>query len=302
MDNMCRTRVVSNVNGEEFFTNRGNFAFVTINLPKLAIEANHNIDKFFELLDKYSDICRRYLLFRFELIAKKKVKNFPVTMTQHLYMGSENLGQEDEVRPALKNASLSIGIIGLAETLIALTGKHHAEDKEAQNLGLRIIKHLRNNTDNYTKETHMNFSTFATPAEGITGKLARLLRRQYGTIPGVTDKEWLTNSSHVPVEYNICMTKKIDIEAPYHCLFNAGQIGYIELDGDPLDNLLAFEKIVRYMHDHDMGYFSINHSVDYDPVCGYTGIIKNECPHCHRKEVEVHVIEGIKRPIIEDKE
>jgi len=192
----CRTRVIANVNGEEIFTGRGNFAFATIILPKLALEAKGDIDKFFKLFDKYIKVCKRYLEFRFEIIARKKVKNFPFIMGQKLYMGSENLGPEDEIRPALLNATLSIGFIGLAEALVALTGKHHGESEEAQELGLKIVSHLRKMTDKFTKETYMNWSTFQTPAEGLAGKSAKLLRQQYGIIPGVTDREYLTNSSH----------------------------------------------------------------------------------------------------------
>lgn len=165
-------------------------------MPKLAFEAKGDINKFFKLLEKYAKVCKRYLEFRFEIIAKKKVKNFPFIMGQKLYMGSENLGPEDEVRPALKNATLSIGFIGLAETLVLLTGKHHGESDEAQQLGLEIVSYLRSLTNKFTEETHMNWSTFQTPAEGLAGKALKMLRKQYGIIPGVTDREYLTNSSH----------------------------------------------------------------------------------------------------------
>ena len=164
-------------------------------------------------------------------------------------MGSEKLGPEDEVRPALRNASLSIGYCGLAEALVALIGKHHGESEEAQKLGLKIIGYLRNMTDKFTKDSHMNWSTFATPAESLAGKMLRKNRKQYGIIPGVTDHEFHTNSNHVPVYYPICASKKIRIEAPYHSLANAGNITYVEMDGDPLNNLDAFEQLVRYMHD-----------------------------------------------------
>lgn len=255
-------------------------------MPKLALEAKGDISKFFKLFDKYIDVCKRYLEFRFEIIAKKKVKNFPFVMGQKLYLGSEDLGPEDEIRPALLNSTLSIGIIGLAEALVVLTGKHHGESEEAQELGLKIVSHLRKMTDKFTKETHMNWSAFATPAEGLAGHAAKILQKQYGKIPGVTDRGYLTNSTHVPVYYPICASKKIRIEAPYHALFNAGQIAYVIMDGEPLNNLEVFEKIIRYMYKNDMGYFSISHNVDRCPKCGYTGIIKDECPVCHYKEQE----------------
>lgn len=287
--------MASNVNGPETFTDRGNFAFATIILPKLAIEAKGDIDAFFKLFEKYIKLCRRYLKFRFELIAKKKAKNFPMSMLQHCYMGSEKLSPEDEIRPALKNASLSIGYLGLAEALVALTGKHHGESEAAQELGLKIIRYLREKTDGFTKTDHLNWSTFATPAESLAGRAAKLLQKQYGKIHGVTDRAYLTNSNHIPVYYPICAAKKIDIEAPYHSICNAGNISYIEMDGDPLYNLEAFESLVRYCVDKDCGYFAISHPNDRDPVCGYTGIIKDECPHCGRKETEVHNLGIIKR-------
>lgn len=235
-------------------------------------------------MDKYTKICRNYLEKRYETIASKKVKNFPFLMGQHVWEGSEELGWEDEIRPVLKHSSLSIGFCGLAECLKALTGYHHGESEDAQKLGLEIIGHLREATDKLTKKTGMNWSTFGTPAESTAGSFARACQKRFGKIPGVCDRGYLTNSSHVPVYYPIKAVDKIRIEAPYHSLENAGHIAYVEMDGDPLKNLEAFEAIVRAMHDNDMGYFSINHPVDRDPVCGYTGIIDNECPHCHRKE------------------
>lgn len=245
------------------------------------------------MFDKYIKICKRYLEFRFEIIARKKVKNFPFVMGQCLYMGSENLGPEDEIRPAILNATMSIGFIGLAEALVALTGKHHGESEESQKLGLEIVSYLRKKTDQFTKETHMNWSCFSTPAEGLAGKAAKLLRKQYGEIPGVTDKLYLTNSFHVKVDYPICASKKIRIEAPYHAYCNAGSISYIVMQGDPENNLDVFEKIVRYMYENDMGYFSISHHVDRCPVCGYTGSIKEECPQCHFRESKCHFDLGI---------
>ena len=287
----CRTRTMGNVNGPEESGSRGNFAFSTINLPMLALEAKGDQNKFFKLLDKYSDMARRYLTWRYDIIAHKKVKNFPFLMGQGIWMDSEKLGPEDEIGEALKHASISIGFCGLAECLVALIGKHHGESEEAQELGKKIVKHMRDLTEGYKQKYHMNWSTFATPAEATAGKFLKACRKKYGIIPGVTDKEYLTNSFHVPPKFHIRAFEKIKIEAPYHEYCDAGAISYIEMDGDPTKNVKAFESIVCAMHDADMSYFSINHPVDRDPVCGYTGIIENECPHCHRRENGIYSFE-----------
>ncbi len=282
----CRTRVMSNVNGREESGSRGNFAFVTINLPKLALEAKGNLEEFFRLYDKYITLCHDYLLCRLRTIEEKHVYNFPFLMGQGVWMDSDKLKPTDKIKDVLKHASYSIGFCGLAECLVALIGKHHGQSDEAQQLGLKIVGHLRERTDDYTKREKRNWTTFGTPAESTAGQFQRANRKTYGTIKGVTDRPYMTNSSHVPVYFPICAGDKIRIEAPYHAICNAGHIAYIEMDGDPTKNISAFEALVRAMHDADMGYFSINHPVDRDPVCGYTGIIANECPHCHRKEVE----------------
>ena len=281
----CRTRVMSNVNGPEQSGSRGNFAFVTINLPKLALESKGNIDDFFALFDKYIGICHDYLLFRLKIIEEKHAYNFPFLMGQGVWLGSDDLKPADSIRDVLKHASLSIGFCGLAECLVALIGKHHGQSDEAQQLGLKIVRYLRNKTDEYTKSEKKNWTTFATPAESTAGQFQRDNLKKYGIIKGVTDRGYMTNSSHVPVYYKMKAIDKIMIEAPYHELCNAGHIAYIEIDGDPAKNPTAFEAVVRAMHDANMGYFSINHPVDRDPVCGYTGIIENECPHCHRREI-----------------
>lgn len=290
----CRTRVMGNVNGPEISGGRGNFSFVTINLPKLAIESNKDINKFFILFDKYIELSHYYLLHRLKVIANKHVYNFPFLMGQHVWLDSDKLKPTDTIKEVLKHASYSIGFCGLAECLKYLTGKHHGEDATSQELGLKIVEHLRQRTDEYTEKEHINWTAFATPAESTAGTFQRANQKAYGIIEGVTDREYMTNSFHVPVYYPINAFKKIQIEAPYHALTNAGHISYIEMDGDPTKNLKAFEALVRAMHDANMGYFSINHPVDRDPVCGYTGIIENECPHCHRKEIE-HKKISIKR-------
>lgn len=282
----CRTRVIGNVNGPSEAGSRGNFSFTTINLPKLALEAKGNLDKFWQLLDKYIQISHDYLLFRFQTIKEKHVYNYPFLMGQGVWMDSDKLKATDTIEEVLrKHASFSIGFCGLAECLVALIGKHHGESEAAQELGLKIVGHIRQRTDEYTDAESINWSTFGTPAESTAGQFQRANRKKFGIIPGVTDRDYLTNSSHVPVYYPIRALDKIRIEAPYHELENAGHIAYVEMDGDPSKNVKAFETLVRAMHDANMGYFSINHPVDRDPVCGYTGIIENECPHCHRKEI-----------------
>lgn len=281
----CRTRVIGNVNGPSEAGSRGNFSFTTINLPRLALESEGNMDKFWSLLDKYIQISHDYLMFRFQTIKQKHVYNYPFLMGQGVWMDSDKLKANDTIEEVLlKHASFSIGFCGLAECLVALTGKHHGESQEAQQLGLEIVRHMRERTDAYTEEESINWSTFGTPAESTAGQFQRANRKKFGIVPGVTDRDYMTNSSHVPVYYPIRALDKIRIEAPYHELENAGHIAYVEMDGDPSKNVKAFETLVRAMHDANMGYFSINHPVDRDPVCGYTGIIENECPHCHRRE------------------
>jgi ribonucleoside-triphosphate reductase len=209
-------------------------------------------------------------------------------MGQGNWFGSEKLGWNDTLRDVIKHGSLSIGFIGLAETLVAMTGKHHGEDEEARELGLDIITHMREKCDEFAKKWHLNFTLLATPAEGLSGRFTKMDRKEYGKIKGVTDRDFYTNSFHVPVYYPISAFEKIDIEAPYHNLCNAGHISYIELDGDPSDNIEAFEAVIRHMHDKGIGYGSVNHPVDRDPVCGFSGIIKGDrCPSCGRKEDDV---------------
>lgn len=275
---------MSNVNGPEESGGRGNFAFVTINLPKLALESKGDINKFFTLFDKYIDLSHDYLLERLKVIEEKHVFNYPFLMGQGVWLDSEKLKPTDKIKDVLKHASYSIGFCGLAECLVALIGKHHGESEEAQKLGLKIIGHLRERTDDFTQREKMNWTTFSTPAESTAGNFQRANQKAYGVIKGITERPYMTNSFHVPVYFPIKALDKIKIEAPYHAKCNAGHISYIELDGDPTRNVPAFEKLIRAMHDADMGYFSINHPVDRDPVCGYTGVINNTCPKCGRQE------------------
>ena len=292
----CRTRVIGNVydKSKEITNRRGNLSFTSINLPRLAINANGDVDAFFKELDRMIDLTADQLLERFEIQARKKVYNFPFLMGQGVWLDSEKLDWNDEVREVLKHGTLSVGFIGLAETLKALIGEHHGESERAQNLGLEIIGHMRARMDEYSEKTGMNFSLLATPAEGLSGRFVKIDRQKYGEIEGVTDHEFYTNSFHIPVYYNISAADKIRLEAPYHELTNAGHITYVELDGDTAQNLEAFEKVVRYMKECGIGYGSINHPVDRDPICGYNGIIGDCCPNCGRTENE-HKFERIRR-------
>jgi ribonucleoside-triphosphate reductase len=292
----CRTRVLANVHDElaQVAPRRGNLSFTSVNLPRIAIEAKGSRDWFFEELNRKLELTYDQLNERFEIIARKKVYNFPFLMGQHVWMGSENLKWDDEVREVLKHGTMTFGFIGLAEALVALTGKHHGESEESQELGLKIVRFMRDFCDRKAAETKLNYTLIATPAEGLSGRFVRLDRERYGSLPGITDREYYTNSFHIPVHYPINAFRKITLEAPYHALTNAGHITYVEMDGDPTRNLEAFEKIVRFMHDAGVGYGSINHPVDRDPVCGYNGIIGDHCPQCGRTEDE-HRFERIRR-------
>lgn len=293
----CRTRVIGNVYDpdKEISNGRGNLSFTSINLPRIAIEANKNIDWFFNELDNKIDLVVEQLLERFEIQAKKKVHNYPFLMGEGVWIDSEKLDINDEVREVLKHGTLSVGFIGLAETLKALIGCHHGESEIAQNLGLDIISHMRQRMDEYSQKYHLNFTLLATPAEGLSGRFVRMDKEKFGIIEGVTDRDYYTNSFHIPVYYPISAFKKIKLEAPYHALTNAGHISYVELDGDPSQNLDAFEKVVRYMKEQGIGYGSINHPVDRDPCCGFNGIIGDTCPKCGRSEQEGPHFQRIRR-------
>ncbi|NLT12883.1 MAG: anaerobic ribonucleoside triphosphate reductase [Clostridiales bacterium] len=284
----CRTRVLANRNGPEIAYSRGNLSFTTINLPRLALESKSNIESFYAGLKRILKLVAQQLLDRYKIQSRRKVKNFPFMMGQGTWLDSDKLGPNDEVGESLKHGTLSIGFIGLAETLKFLYGHHHGEDAEVQKKGFEIIKFMRDFCDSEGERTSMNFTLLATPAEGLSGRFTRLDKERFGIIPGVTDREYYTNSFHVPVYYPISAYEKIKIEAPYHELTNAGHITYIEMDGDPSENLTAFEKIIRFMKESGIGYGSINHPVDRDPVCGYVGVIYDECPRCGR-----HANEGI---------
>ncbi|TCO68822.1 anaerobic ribonucleoside triphosphate reductase [Marinisporobacter balticus] len=299
----CRTRVIGNAydSSREIVSGRGNLSFTSVNLPRLAIEYGQvtngkvDLDGFFKGLDQKIDLVMNQLLERMEVQKSKKVKNFPFLMGQGVWLDSDDLSWEDDLSEVIKHGTLTVGFIGLAESLKALIGKHHGESEEAQALGLRIVKHMRDRLDKAAEAYKLNFSLIATPAEGLSGRFTKIDKEKFGIIKGVTDKEYYTNSFHVPVYYKIGAYDKIQLEAPYHELTNAGHITYVELDGKPSHNLEAFETIIRAMYEAGIGYGSINHPVDRDPVCGFNGVIDEVCPGCGRTEEDGVKFERIRR-------
>lgn len=299
----CRTRVLANaVDPEKSVTpGRGNLSFTTINLPRLGIEhgilKNDKMNKkaFFKELESVMDLTKNQLLQRFEVQCSKSKNNFKFLLGQGIWLDSEKLKPGDRLRKVLKHGTLSIGFIGLAECLKALTGNHHGESEESQKLGLEIIKFMRKKCDEYTKEYNLNFTLLATPAEGLSGRFTAIDASIYGKIKGITDREYYTNSFHVPVYYKTSIEHKIKTEAPYHEFTNAGHISYIELDGDTTKNVDAFEKVIRIMKESGIGYGAINHPVDRDPICGFTGVIDDVCPGCHRTEKDDVPFDRIRR-------
>ncbi len=299
----CRTRVIGNVvDPDKAITpGRGNLSFTSINLPRLGIKhgivngenKEADIEGFYNELDELMDLVKDQLLERFEIQCNKRINNFPFLLGQGVWIDSDKLKPNDRLRKVLKHGTLSIGFIGLAECLKALTGKHHGESDEIEEMGYAIIKHMREKCDEYSQKYNLNFTLLATPAEGLSGRFTAIDRAIYGKIKGVTDREYYTNSFHVPVYYNISIANKIKKEAPFHALTNAGHISYIELDGDPSKNVEAFMKVVRLMKENNMGYAAINHPVDRDPVCGYVGVIGDVCPGCGRREGEGISIEKL---------
>lgn len=290
----CRTRVMGNHYdpSREVTCGRGNLSFTSINLPRIAIQAR-DMEQFYQKLDRRLELCCRQLLHRFEIQKKKTVKNYPFLMGQGIWIDSDKLNLNDSVEEVLKHGTLSVGFIGLAETMVALTGKHHGESEESRQLAYEIISHMREYMDRKSEETGLNFTLLATPAEGLSGRFVRLDQKRFGKIKGVTDREYYTNSFHVPVYYPISAFEKIRIEAPFHALTNAGHISYVELDGDTAKNPEAFEAVIRCMKESGIGYGSVNHPVDRDPVCGYTGVIDDVCPRCGRREGEAVSIEKL---------
>ena len=284
----CRTRVMGNVYDpdRQISYSRGNLSFTSINLPRIAIEAKGDEKAFYAKLQEMLELVCQQLLDRFEIQADKHIYNYPFLMGQGIWLDSEYLSAKDDLREVLKHGTLSIGFIGLAETLTSLYGGHHGSSEEIQKKGLEIVGFMRKFCDTRSQELKMNVTLLATPAEGLSGRFIRMDQKRYGKIPGVTDREYYTNSFHIPVWQEISAFDKIRLEGPYHALCNAGHISYVELDGDTTKNVEAFEAIVRCMHDNGIGYGSINHPVDRDPICGYVGVIGDVCPRCGRREGE----------------
>ena len=299
----CRTRVIGNVAypDKEIVTGRGNLSFTSINLPRIGLKYGKiqnktaDLDGFFKELERLMDLVRDQLLERFEIQGRKKVKNFPFLLGQGVWLDSKSLKPNDKIKRVLRHGTLTIGFIGLAECLKALIGFHHGESPKAQELGLKIIKFMRDKCDQYAAEHKLNFTLIATPAEGLAGRFVSIDKTIFGTIKGITDKPYYTNSFHIPVDFPISIANKIKLEAPYHALTNAGHITYIELDGDITNNVDAFEKIIRMMKEAGVGYGAINHPVDRDPICGYTGVIDDVCPNCGRTEEDGYHFERIRR-------
>lgn len=279
----CRTRTISNMNGKETPVGRGNLSFTSINLPLIALESA-NIEEFFTKLEHYVDLASQQLNERYLYQSEKTATNFKFLYGQGVWRGGENLHPNDKLHEILKQGTLSVGYVGLAEALVALMDKHHGESEEAQKLGLKMVSFMREKMDKLAEGTGLNYTLLATPAESYAGKALKVARKKHGIVKGVTDKEWFTNSNHVPVEYRINAVNKIKIEAPYHALTNAGHITYVELAEDASKNLDALEIYVRAMKDNGIGYGSFNVPIDRCLVCNYSGVIYNQCPKCGNHE------------------
>ena len=289
----CRTRVFEDRYGEKTSIGRGNLSFTTVNIVRLAIECmnirdtEERIEHFFERLDEVLEIAARQLCHRYDFQKTALAKQFPLVMSK-LWNGSEVLGPNDRVESVINHGTLGIGFIGLAECLVALTGKHHGESDEAQKLGLRIVSHMRSRANDFSERYDHNFSILATPAEGLSGKFTAKDRKTFGVIPGVTDKIYYTNSNHVPVYYKCSPRHKAEVEAPYHELTRGGHIFYVEIDGDATHNPDAIADIVGLMDRHNMGYCSVNHNRNRCMECGYEDASEGleECPKCHSHNID----------------
>ncbi|TCL73267.1 ribonucleoside-triphosphate reductase class III catalytic subunit [Hydrogenispora ethanolica] len=282
----CRTRTIGNRHGAEVTDGRGNLSFTTLNLPRLAIKAGGDLENFYHELERMMALAARQLYHRYRVQAKLKAKDMPFLMGQGLYMDSDKLKPNDPIAPAIKHGTLSIGFIGLAETLVALTGSHHGQDPAAQRLGLEIVGFMRKLVDDFAEEYDLNYTLLATPAEGLSGRFVAMDRKRFGVITGVTDREYYTNSFHVPVSFEISSYDKVALEGPYHQMANAGHISYVEMKAPPIDNLDAYEKLLRHMAASDMGYAGINFPIDECLSCSYRGVIpEDECPSCGSPQI-----------------
>ena len=295
----CRTRVFENRYGEKTSIGRGNLSFTTINLPRIAIEVmtiknpEERIDRFFEKLDSLLSLTARQLDERFQFQKTALAKQFPLVMGC-LWNGSDHLSPNDTIESVINQGTLGIGFIGLAECLIALIGSHHGESEEAQALGLRIVSHMKSRVNEFCETYGHNYSVLATPAEGLSGRFTKRDRASFGVIPGVTDKDYYTNSNHVPVYYHCSPRHKAKVEAPYHKLTGGGHIFYVEIDGDATHNEEAIMQIVDMMDKYDLGYGSVNHNRNHCPKCGYENAEKDmhECPKCGSRFETIQRITG----------
>lgn len=303
----CRTRVMENRCGETVTDGRGNLSVTTINLPRLAIKAERNLMKFYQSLSDLLDLICEQLLHRYEVQGKLTVQDMPFLMGQGLYLDSEKLAPNDRIADVIKNGTLSIGFVGLTETLIALTGYHHGENEESQILGEEIVAFMRNKADRATDKYNLNYNLFATPAEGLSKGFVKLDCSEFGIIPGVTDKEEYTNSFHIPSHYQLSMQEKIRIEGVYHKYTNAGHMSYAEFPAPPVNNLSAVEEMIRYMGKCDMGYAAINFPVAFCESCGYLGAMDSDCcPNCNASTIHQVIRRNgylsIKEEVVETKD
>ena len=301
----CRTRVFENRFGPKTSIGRGNISFSTINIVRLAIECmgiedeNERIKAFFEKLDEALDITAKQLDDRFNFQKQALAKQFPLLMTK-LWIGCEDLKATDRVESVINQGTLGIGFIGLAECLVALRGKHHGEDEKSQELGLHIVTHMRDRVNGFCEQYKHNYSVLATPAEGLSGKFTKVDQKEFGKIPGVTDRDYYTNSNHVPVYYKCSAKHKAEVEAPYHELTRGGHIFYVEIDGDATHNPDVVKGVVDMMHVYNMGYGSINHNRNRCMDCGYEDASEGlkVCPKCGSKNLDIlQRITGSKNPI-----
>jgi ribonucleoside-triphosphate reductase len=282
----CRTRVIANRHGDTVTTGRGNLSFTTINLPRLAIKAERNIADFYKRLDDMITLTGEQLYHRYKVQGKLKITDLPFLMGQALYMGSDKLGADDDISGVIKHGTLTVGFIGLAETLAALAGRHHGEDGAALSLGDEIVAFMRDKTDKLADKYDLNYTLIATPAEGLSGRFVGMDRKEYGLFQGVTDKKFYTNSFHVPVNYKINAYDKMRIEGKFHRYTNAGHISYVEFSSPPVNNPEAVEDLLKYMGECDCGYVGINFPIDYCDNCGYLGVINQDyCPRCDSSHV-----------------
>ena len=281
----CRTRVIANRNGPTVTDGRGNLSFSTINLPRIAIKANRNLEVFYKELESVMDLVARQLHHRYQIQSHLRVCDMPFLMGQGLYIGSDKLKPSDEIGKVIKNGTLSIGFIGLAEALVSLTGKHHGQDENSRKIGVEIVTFMRTLADRYSEEYDLNYTLLATPAEGLSGRFVSIDRKNYGVIEGVTDKEYYSNSFHVPVKFDLSSFEKVKVEGPYHALTNAGHISYIEMDAPPIHNLEAYESLLRHMASCNMGYVGINFPIDECLSCSHHGVIEDTCPVCGSADV-----------------